>query len=123
MPSNSNGDQTILLEDEEGTYEDAPEVASCFNRFFSTIGRTLASSFFSQPLPLDNPFSYHDSIFSFNDITVDITMKQLNQLNTKKSNGLDVVNGRLLQDAAPAVAGPLTSIMNESLHSEIIPNE
>ncbi len=49
-------------------------------------------------------------------------MKQLSQLNTKKSNGLDGVNG-LLQDAAPAVAGPLIAIMNESLCSGIIPNE
>lgn len=123
MPSNSKADQTTKLQDEEGTYEDAPEVASCFNRFFSTIGSTLASSFIGQPLPQNNPYSDHDSIFSFNDITVDFTMKQLSQLNTKKSNGLDGVNGRLLQDAAPAVAGPLTAIMNASLCSGIIPNE
>ncbi len=50
-------------------------------------------------------------------------MKQLIQFNTKKSNGIDGVNGRLLQDDSPAVAGPLTTIMNTSLCSGIIPNE
>ncbi len=50
-------------------------------------------------------------------------MKQLSHLNTKKANGLDGVNGWLLEDAAPAVAGHLTSIMNASLHSGSIPNE
>ncbi len=44
-------------------------------------------------------------------------------MNTKKSNGLDGVNGRVLQDATPAVAGPLTAIMNAPLFSGIIPNE
>ncbi len=93
MLSNSKGDQITKLQDEEGTYEDASDVASCFNRFFSTIGSTLTSSFISQPLPLNNAYSDHDSIFYFNDITMDFTMKQLSQLNTKKSNGLDGVNG------------------------------
>ncbi len=69
------------------------EVASCFNRFFSTIGSTLPSSFIRQPLPLNNTYSDHDSLFSFNDITVDFTMKQLSQLNTRNQMALMVLMG------------------------------
>ena len=50
-------------------------------------------------------------------------MKQLSQLNKRKASGLDGVDARLLCDAAPALAGPLTTIMNASLRSGIIPTE
>ncbi len=70
--------------------------------------------------PLDKGLAI---IYRVEPLAIDFTMKQLSQLNTNKSDGLDGVNGRLLQDAAPAVAGPLTTIMNAPLCSGIIPNE
>ncbi len=44
-------------------------------------------------LPIMIQYSDHDSVSFFNDITVDFTMKQLSQLNTKKLNGFNGVNG------------------------------
>ncbi len=38
-------------------------------------------------------------------------------MNTKKTTGLDGVNGWVLQETAPAVAGPLTTIMNASIQA------
>ncbi len=61
--------------------------------------------------------------FNFKPITHDFTSKQLLSLNTKKkkkATGLDNINLHLLQDAAPAVVGPLTTIMNTSLQTGII---
>jgi hypothetical protein len=54
---------------------------------------------------------------------LEFTLKQLGKLDTKKSTGLDFIHARLLKDAGPAIAGPLTTIMNASLHTGVLADQ
>ncbi len=122
MPSASKTEHTTTLSDEDGTYKKPTEVADCFNHFFSTIGSKLAASFSEQPLP-QNPYGEHQHQFKFTHISYENTLKMLSSLDTKKASGLDYAHARLLRDAAPAVAGPLSTIMNSSLDSGQLPQD
>ncbi len=120
MPAATKKESTTLIDD-NGTHSDPETVSECFNRFFSTIGSKLASVFANQPLPQDNPYPEPSEMFSFQNIHVEYIQHQLSLLDTKNATGLDFIHARLLKDAAPAVAGPLTTIMNSSLSSGQLP--
>ncbi len=72
-----------------------------------------------------NPYINVNTTFSFQEIPVDLILKQLHLLNSGKSTGLDNINSCLLKDSADSaevVAGPLTAIMNASLTTGELPN-
>ncbi len=112
----------MTFTDELGTYKD-PGVAAYFNKFFSTIGNKLSQCFSNQPLPSNNPYNNISPTFNFKPITHDFTSKQILSLNTKKAIDQDNINLRILWDAAPAVVGPLSTIINTSLKIGIILEE
>jgi hypothetical protein len=120
MPSATTKEQTTTLCDDDGTHKDPKKIAECFNNFFSTVGSKLSACFRDQALPA-NPYPEPTESFTFDDITIDYTLRQLKLLDTTKSSGLDYVHAKLLKDAAPAVAGPLCVIMNSSLRTGQIP--
>ncbi len=64
-----------------------------------------------------------NSIFTFQDIPLDFILKQLGKLGTMKSTGLDCIQACMLKDAGPAIAAPLTIIMNAFLHTGILPDQ
>ncbi len=76
---------------------------------------------FPSGLQIVNPYPNVNTTFSFQEIPVDFTLKQLHLLNSGKSTGLDI-NSRLLKDSAEVAAVPLTAIMNVSLTTGEIPN-
>jgi exonuclease III len=120
LPSSSSESPT-MLQDEDGTHTEPPNIAKSFNTFFSNIGSTLAAKFPSG-LRIQNPYPDFKETFQFKPISVEFTTKQLAHLQTSKSTGLDNLNARLLKDAANGVAVPLTQIMNASLKKGTVPS-
>ena len=112
---------TTILQDEEGIFSKPPEVANCFNRFFTNIGFNLASKFPSG-LQISNPYPNFKQTFYFKPININYTLKELQTLKTSKATGLDNISARLLRDAAVIVADPLNKIMNHSLKTGIVPS-
>ncbi len=96
LPSCKKTETIVTLTDELGIYKDPEGVASCFNKFFSTIGNKLSQCFSNQTLPSNNPYNNISSIFNFKPISHDFTSKQLLSLNTKKASGLENINLRPL---------------------------
>ncbi len=70
-------ESTVTLTDELGIYKDPEGVASCFIKFFSTIGNKLSQCFSIQALPSNNPYNNISPTFNFKPITHDCTSKQL----------------------------------------------
>ena len=101
----------------------ATEISDTFNHHFANIGENLANNIGKSSI---NPIQYlksPNSVFSFNEIDIGKVRQLLNQINTKKSPGLDNLPGNLLKIAADIVAPSLTRIFNTSLCTGIYPND
>ena len=76
-----------------------------------------------QRLPT-NIFANHqipqfNSTFESKEIKIKSVFKQVSNLKTNKSTGLDGISARLLKDAAAIIAPTLTDIFNQSLKSSV----
>ncbi len=90
----SNRENASLLCDDDAEHTTLISIANCYNNFFSKIGSKLAAAFPSG-LQIVNPYPYVNTTFSFHEIPVDFTLKQLHLLNSGKSTGLDNINYHL----------------------------
>ena len=98
-------------------------IADCFNQYFSSIGCKLSNNV--QNINVD-PMTFvtpTESSFHFSCISVQETFDALNQLNLRKSPGLDGISVRLLKDTSDVIAQPLANIFNLSLQTAIFPDE
>ena len=99
-------------------------ISTLFNTFFTGIGNTLADAI-RQRLPTNiftnNQIPQFNSTFEFKEIKIKSVFKQLSNLKTNKSTGLDGISARLLKDAAAIIAPTLTDIFNQSLKSSVFP--
>ena len=99
-------------------------ISTLFNTFFTGIGNTLADAI-KQRLPTNifanNQIPQFNSTFEFKEIKIKSVFKQLSNLKTNKSTGLDGISKRLLKDAAAIIAPTLTDIFNQSLKSSVFP--
>ena len=87
-------------------------IADCFNQYFSSIGCKLSNNV--QNINVD-PMTFvtpTESSFHFSCISVQETFDALNQLNLRKSPGLDGISVRLLKDTSDVIAQPLANIFN-----------
>ncbi len=111
-----NGENTTLFCDDDGEHITPISIANCYNN-----GSKLATAFPSG-LQIVNSYPNVNTTFSFQEIPVDFTLKQLHLLKSGKSTGLDDINSCLLKDSAEVVSIPLTAIMNASLTTVELPN-
>ena len=99
-------------------------ISTFFNTFLTGIGNTLADAI-RQRLPTNifanNQIPQFNSTFEFKEIKIKSVFKQLSNLKTNKSTGLDGISARLLKDAAAIIAPTLTDIFNQSLKSSVFP--
>ncbi|CAB3993600.1 Hypothetical predicted protein, partial [Paramuricea clavata] len=98
-------------------------IADCFNQYFSSIGCKLSKNV--QNINVD-PMTFvtpTESSFHFSCILVQETFDALNQLNSRKSPGLDGISVKLLKDTSDVIAQPLANIFNLSLQTAIFPDE
>jgi len=61
--------------------------------------------------------------FSFSIVTESKTIKYLNNLGCNKATGLDGIPSRLVVDAVPMIAYPLSHIINLSVIQGCVPDE
>ena len=64
-----------------------------------------------------------ESSFHFSRISVQEVLSALNQLNLRKSLGLDGISVKLLKDTSDVIAQPLANIFNVSLQTGIFPDD
>ena len=98
-------------------------IADCFNQYFSSIGCKLSESIQNiniEPMAFVTPV---ESSFHFSRISVQEVLSALNQLNLRKSPGLDAISVKLLKDTSDVIAQPLANIFNLSLQTGIFPDD
>ena len=122
-PGNSTSLTQLNVDDQVITGD--TNIADCFNQYFSFIHRLYKLSNNVQNINVD-PMTFvtpTESSFHFSCISVQETFDALNQLNLKKSPGLDGISVRLLKDTSDVIAQPLANIFNLSLRTAIFPDE
>ena len=113
---------TQLNVDDQVTTGDT-NIADCFNQYFSSIGCKLSESIQDiniEPMAFVTPV---ESSFHFSRISVQEVLSALNQLNLRKSPGLDGISVKLSKDASDVIAQPLANIFNLSLQTGIFPDD
>ena len=98
-------------------------IADCFIQYFSSIGCKLSESIQNiniEPMAFVTPV---ESSFHFSRISVQEVLSALNQLNLRKSPGLDGISVKLLKDTSDVIAQPLANIFNLSLLTGIFPDD
>ena len=128
--SGSNS-SSITLEENGITHSLPFDVASCFNRFYSTVASNLVSALPS-PLGLFNTSSYafrmfyrrfsgSSNSFVLSPVSRGFVLKQLRSLNPHKAIGIDGISPKLLRDGAEALVEPVTHLINMSILTETVP--
>ena len=93
-----------------------------FNHFFTSIAGKLCerfrlSTFIKPQTPRVN------NKFSLEEVNEKFVCDELKRLKSKKATGLDGMSARLLKDAAPVIAKPITYIINLTISTGEIPPE
>lgn len=98
------------------------EIAEKFNDFFINIGPNLSSNITSNTHFTQYLKGNYLNSFFFRPVNEQAVMKELNNLNPRKSVGLDKMHPQLIRHAANIIARPLTHIINCSLSQGIFPD-
>ena len=109
----------------DGTYANSvKDVCDRFNDFFVGIGAQLQQA--CPRVPSDfttmTPNFTGDELHNFDPVQLNELEKIINNLNSKKSFGVDMLHPRLLKLAMRAVMGPLLYIFNLSFSTGIVPS-
>ena len=104
------------------TVTDPNKMADIMNKFFSTIGKNLASQIKTK----DNGFRKYlknrvQQSIQLDEVTSEEVFKILKQLKSKKAAGDDGIRPELLKKCAQHLKGPITHIMKLSLKKGIVP--
>ena len=100
------------------------DIANCFNKFFCSIGPSLANSIKS---PENKNFTDYLkqnilSSFAFDTVSTETTMKIIKSLKPKSSSGHDNLSSIQLKFISGDIITILTQIINQSLCTGIVPN-
>lgn len=103
------------------TFTDPKDIASHFNKCFSTMGPKLASKI---PSSIKRPTDYlkmSDSSFTFTELLPKKVLKLLESVKVGKASGLDKIPNKLLRISASYICESLTEIFNLSLRLGVFP--
>lgn len=97
-------------------------IASSLNKFFASIGKTLADKItsigFSQPTAHSPLFTK----FELKELNEQTVLKQLQSLKVNKAIGLDKISARLLKSGAHVLATSITNLLNRSICTRGFPD-
>ena len=109
------GDTIYTTPDEISNYS--------LNHHFCSVGPILANEipltdakFTDYVLPLPH-------VFSLTKTSNDIVLKLIQSLSLNKASGLDGISSKLLKEAGPIVSASLTYTINQSLTTDIFPDD
>ena len=121
-PKNEKSTNIKSLKLKGNTVTDPNKMADIMNKFFSTIGKNLASQIKTK----DNGFRKYlknrvQQSIQLDEVTSEEVFKILKQLKSKKAAGDDGIRPELLKKCAQHLKGPITHIMKLSLKKGIVP--
>ena len=103
---------------------DKLEIANAFNDMFIKAGEIInAHSNGKIDINSLKTLTQTKSVFKFTEINEEFVASELKSLDTTKAMGPDNLHPRLLKEAAPLIAKPLTKIFNKSLISGLFPDD
>ena len=111
-----NPDEIPPIESEGQTYYSSKDKANAFNNFFVSQASLDDDTTTPPVLTQSGPELLHVTL------TTDEVKLVLNNLDTTKAIGPDLINNRLLKVACDVIAEPLTMLYNKSLHEGIFPD-
>ena len=104
--------------------KDKETIAHSFNKYFANIGSTLASGL--KDVPDNSHMNYLNdpvsTFFSFQNVDEDTVSKLIDNINSKNSSGVDELSTILIKLVKSDLIKPLTTIINQSLHTGIFPD-
>ena len=98
-------------------------IAHCFNQYFSSIGCKLSDNIQKNNIDLMAFVTPVESSLHFSCISAVKVLSALNQLNSRKSPGLDGISVKLLKDTSDVIAQPITKIFNISHQTGSFPDD
>ena len=116
FPSYLNANN-LLISDEKSIIEE-------MNLYFTNIGQNLAPKSNRNFDSFSNFFqTTHDHEFHFKDVTENEVLKVINKLQSKETKDVDGISSKILKKISNALHKPITTIINQSLHTGIFPNK
>ena len=110
-------DIPFILDNNNEIYDDSKK-ASIFNEYFASQSVVDDSNAFLPPPPDDPPYEQLRDIF----ITDEDVENILLSLDSSKACGPDLINPRLLKEAARELSSPLSKLFNKSIATNKFPN-
>lgn len=125
-----NESSNLVLTIDDQNCHDPKTIADYFNDFFTTIAEKLV-----QKLPLGKKHfdfnsvllkNFYDNsereVFYLKHVSEEFVFKELSQLNSYKSTGLDEIPARFLKDGASLLKIPVTFLLNMSISENSVPD-
>ena len=99
------------------------DIANNLNTFFVNVGSDLTAN-----IPRSNNFKYYlrntlTVPFKFSPISTETTIKIVNSMENKLTEGVDSMSNKLIKSIISSIADPLTTVINKSLKEGIFPDE
>ena len=96
--------------------------ATSFNEFLKSVAEKLCGNYKGKPMPrLWTPRVTEN--FLLQKVSTNFVWKELTNVKLTKATGLDGLTARLLRDATPVVAQPITYLVNLAISTRVIPSE
>ena len=99
------------------------EIANVLNSHFNEVGTNLAKDMPQSSRVPESYLTFSNTEFNIQNVSVTKVYKLLSTIKTSKSAGHDRISGKLLRDAAEAIAPTLTAIFNASINTGIFPDD
>ena len=120
VPDDKTSTTTVKRVVHDGTEETHPKkIANVFNKFFVTVGSSLASKFTSDTTSINPPVNISE--FAFAPISQTNVEKLVMELKNDKATGPDGVGSRLLKAGSPVLSHILSIIFSKSLEKGYVP--
>ena len=117
MKNKGNGTDEILpLEGNNKVIYNNREKAHCFSKYFHSQSMLIGND---DPLPVLNQF---DSFMDSPTVTVMEVTNIINNLNTRKAVGPDLIHNMLLKSACSVLVKSLTTLFKKSIAEGMLPS-
>ncbi|CAB3982545.1 Hypothetical predicted protein, partial [Paramuricea clavata] len=115
-----------FLTENSTTLKDKVTIAETFNRFFVDQQNNLAST--SAPVEIEqtpnlDPIPHVDTTFSIPPMSKLRVIELLLSIPVHKSTGDDGISAKIMRIAAPAIAEPLSQLMNRCINTQTFPSK
>jgi len=124
LPNKGRKQSKIILMEVDGVVTDSPAVTEIFNEYFRDVAvnegtdRTIEDFADHRSVKLITEKGDTQS-FSFSTVNENYLKNILDRLNPRKAVGCDSISQRLLCISAPAIAQPLTRLINHFITNSL----